>query len=468
MRLLVSLVILAGCATPPPAAPAPVAATPPPAAAPAPVKANASLDGYWTGVLGGQLHLALQVTGDTAILDSIDQGAKLPIDKWVFDGSALHFEIAAVHGAFDGKLAGDTIAGTWSQGHAQPLEFKRGTPPPAGSEPAAHPPAPLDAPIDVTVPKLPTVFHADGRTHLVYELHIDNFAMLPIALQRIDVMAGVRSLATFDHAALADMTADKHVEIRGGGHAVVFMWVSFDGPPPAKIDHVIVTKLGDHELTTNTPTLAIAATQPRVVSPPLKGANWLAANGPANTSSHRRALIPVGGHARIAQRFAIDWVQVGDDHNTFTGDASNNASYHAYGQQALAIAAGTVVEVRDGIIENVPQKPPAVPITLDTVAGNHVVLDLGGGVFAMYAHFQPGSIKVKVGDKVKVGQVLALVGNSGNSTEPHLHFQITDAGNPLGSEGIPYAFPKFSAHKLGEPPQARTNSLPTENELVDF
>ena len=62
----------------------------------------------------------------------------------------------------------------------------------------------------------------------------------------------------------------------------------------------------------------------------------------------------------------------------------------------------------------------------------------------MYAHFQPGSIKVKVGDKVKLGQVIALVGNTGNSTEPHLHFQIMDAGSPLAAEGIPYAFSKFT------------------------
>ena len=174
---------------------------------PAPAPAPAStLDGYWTGTLGGRLRLALTVHGATAILDSIDQGAKLPIDKLTFDGTNVHFEIAAVHGTFEGKLAGETIDGTWSQGQPMPLTLTRGTPPTAGNEPKPHPPAPLDAPIDVWVPKLPTALHADGRTHLVYELHIDNYAPTPVSLERLDVMAGPRTLATFDHAALAEMT----------------------------------------------------------------------------------------------------------------------------------------------------------------------------------------------------------------------------------------------------------------------
>ncbi len=473
MRASLVLLAVLGCqATPPPAAPTAVAASPTTFVAPP----TATLDGYWTGVLGGQLHLALRVKGTDAVLDSIDQGAKLPIDTLALKGAAVHFEIARVHGSYDGTLAGDKIDGTWTQmGRPQPLAFVRGTPPAPGDEPKPHPPAPLDAPIDITVPKPPIVLHADGRTHLVYELHIANYTATPVEIKSIDVLAGLRSLATFEGNVLAGMievpgaTSDSGPAAIAGGHqAVVFMWVSFDGAPPPKLDHAIVTKLGDHELTTNAPTLAIAATQPRVIAPPLKGANWRAGNGPANTSAHRRALLPTGGRARIAQRFAIDWVQIGDDGHTFTGDPASNTSYHAYGQQALAVAAGTVVEIKDGIAENVPQKSPAVPITLDTVGGNHVVLDLGNGTFALYAHFQPGSLKVKVGDKVKAGQLLGLVGNSGNSTEPHLHFQLMDAGSPLGAEGIPYAFPKFSAHKEGEPARARTNEMPTETEIVSF
>ena len=117
-------------------------------------------------------------------------------------------------------------------------------------------------------------------------------------------------------------------------------------------------------------------------------------------------------------------------------------------------------------------------MTLETVAGNHVNLDLGGGVFAMYAHLQPGSIRVKVGDRVSRGQVLGLVGNSGNSTEPHLHFQLMDRNSPLGSEGLPYKMEfQLTGRASGEEsftinplptPQREKNDIPLENEIVDF
>jgi murein DD-endopeptidase MepM/ murein hydrolase activator NlpD len=104
------------------------------------------------------------------------------------------------------------------------------------------------------------------------------------------------------------------------------------------------------------------------------------------------------------------------------------------------VADATVAAIKDGIPENVPGPTSrAVPITSETIDGNYVVLDLGEGRFAFYAHLQPGSLRVKAGDRVTTGQVLGLVGNSGNSTEPHLHFHVSNGVSPLGSEGLPYA-----------------------------
>ena len=178
--------------------------------------------------------------------------------------------------------------------------------------------------------------------------------------------------------------------------------------------------------------------------------------GPANTATaarHRRSAQVFEGTPRIAQRYAIDWVRLGDNGQTYQGDRRKNRSYYSYGAEVLAVANGVVVEVKDGIPENTPPAdskdgtPPAVSlaveITMETVAGNHVNLDLGGGVYAMYAHLQPGSIRVKLGDKVTPGQVIGLLGNSGHAGEPHLHFQLMDRNSPLNSEGLPYYFPGF-------------------------
>jgi murein DD-endopeptidase MepM/ murein hydrolase activator NlpD len=82
-------------------------------------------------------------------------------------------------------------------------------------------------------------------------------------------------------------------------------------------------------------------------------------------------------------------------------------------------------------------------MTHETVAGNYVILDLGKGNFALYGHLQPKSTRVRVGQKVRRGQVLALLGNSGNSGSPHLHFGVTNGNSPLGAEGVPYVFDSF-------------------------
>jgi len=117
---------------------------------------------------------------------------------------------------------------------------------------------------------------------------------------------------------------------------------------------------------------------------------------------------------------------------------------------------------------------------LATVAGNHINLDLGGGVYAMYAHLQPGSLRVKLGQRVTRGQVLGLVGNTGNSSQPHLHFQLMDRNSPLASEGIPYSLEEYRInlrtsgdveHLGGRPlgtPEAHRGELPLELQLVDF
>ena len=93
--------------------------------------------------------------------------------------------------------------------------------------------------------------------------------------------------------------------------------------------------------------------------------------------------------------------------------------------------------------------------TIQMAAGNHVVVDIGEGRFAFYAHMQPGSVRVKVGDKVKTGQVLGLLGNSGNTDSPHLHFHVMDGPSPLVSNGLPFAF--NSLHRAGAPHRRATS-----------
>lgn len=317
--------------------------------------------------------------------------------------------------------------------------------------------AQLASPVELRIPKPPTVMHTGGRSVLVYELHVTNFSPATVKLTRIDVLAGPpeRVLLALQDSALArslgrpGVTAafSDRARLGGGLRAVAFLWVPVDGAVPRDVRHRVTMEAGEGD-SVRTRTADGGAmpvvTDVAVIGPPLRGGGWLAANGPNNESGHRRALIPIDGTPAIAQRFAIDYVQVDSAGRTFTGDRAVNANYHAQGEEALAVADGRVVATKDSIPENIPGPTSrAVPITLETVGGNHVILDIGGGRYAFYAHLQPGSLRVRVGDQVRRGQVVGLVGNSGNSTEPHLHFHLSDGTTPLGSEGIPYIHDAF-------------------------
>ena len=152
--------------------------------------------------------------------------------------------------------------------------------------------------------------------------------------------------------------------------------------------------------------------------------------------------MPINGRVWVGQRYAVDWEQLDAQGRIYNGSQEKLESYTIFGKPVLAVADAVVVSVTDGLPEETPGKYPA-NISLDDADGNNVILDLGELRYAMYAHMQPGSIKVHKGDKVKLGQVIGLVGNTGNSIAPHLHFQVMDRPSSLASNGLPYEIQEF-------------------------
>jgi murein DD-endopeptidase MepM/ murein hydrolase activator NlpD len=348
--------------------------------------------------------------------------------------------------------------------------------------------AQVNLPIDARALVPPWPAKAGGKLHLAYELQVTNFGQRDLKLMRLEVLAAERDnppLARYEGSELDSIilrpglpdAPDKRL-LGGGAQAILFLWVTVNAPSdvPYLLRHrftfVVSDDLGSGGETLKEIVLVGAEVKPNrgepvTIGPPLRGQGWLALNGPSNISLHRRALIPIAGRARIAQRFAIDWVKVGPDGRTFSGDRLKNESYHAYGAHVLAVADAVVASVKDGIPENVPGLTSrAVPMTLENIAGNHVILDIGKGRYVLYAHLQPNQIRVSQGQKVRRGQVIGLVGNSGNSTEPHLHLQVCDASSPLESEGLPFAFESFEV--LGGSIDKRSGEMPLQNELVRF
>jgi hypothetical protein len=447
-----------------------------------PVRAQApavGAEGTWRGTLIAgttSLRLVLRISKApdgllTGALDSLDQGSTIPVDSVTQSGDAVRVVMAAVGAVFAGTLNANRteLKGTFTQGGPLPLTFTRDTttaPTPATTAQAAPTITaamfPLGLPFDLNVPSPPMPFlGGDGKTYLVYELHITNLGGRDLLLKRLDVVSGAAAIAAYEDTALNGLlvqagvpsTTDRRT-IGAGRRAVAFLWLAFDAASdvPATLSHRVTVG----EINVNGGIVAVSPQKPIVIGAPLRGAGWMALNGPGPSSGHRRALIPTEGGARIAQRFAIDWLQIGPDGQRLTGDPKDNKSYRAYGADLLAVADATVVAIKDGVPENVPGPTSrAVAMTSETIGGNYVMLDLGGGMFAYYAHLQPGSLRVKAGDRVTRGQVLGLLGNSGNSTEPHLHFQVSQGASPLGSEGVPYAI-------------AGMTGLPLQNARVDF
>ena len=363
-------------------------------------------------------------------------------------------------------------------------------------------------PVDIASGPIPQPVMAKNRTYLVYELHVTNYLPLPTEFTRLEILAdGSTSLASYSGKTLEDMvipaerlsspkSPSQYVGSRiiGEGHtAIVFVDLALnpDVRLPQQLNHRFtfsVTPKGKptSERTLNGPAVSVSTVPTPVLHPPLHGSAWVAFNA-LGGKDHRRSLNAVDGKERIAQRFAIDWMRLGPDGRLFHASDKSNANFYGYGAEVLAVADARVSDVKDGLPENNGvTELSGRSITLDTPFGNYVMLDLGDGRFAAYAHLQPGSLKVKIGEHVKTGQVLALLGNSGNSDAPHLHFQLVDANSPLASEGIPFEFEIFtelgvvrddsdpqsnggvlledSEHK----PVVRTHEFPMNNAAVTF
>lgn len=331
----------------------------------------------------------------------------------------------------------------------------------------------------VVTPVEPGTFpflETDGQYHVAYDLIITNASNVPATLDKLDVVDAnqpTKVLASFSGTGLVDPTCpfgncNRLRELTsqpvtdtaiapGDSRAlyVDFTFASLAAAPKAVLHHIYGT--GRDTLTPQpgpldylTTPFSISDGQPRVISPPLKGTNWVAFNGCCEPGfPHRDALLPAGGKIGNSQIFAIDFKRANDQGAFYTGDKNQNSSYVDYGQPVYAVADGTVVGILDGVDANPPGIQPsqipaeAAKLKIQNADGNHVVLDLGGGVWAMYAHFQKGSLKVKLGDKVKKGQELALLGNTGNANASHLHFQLMDSPDFLTANPLPYVFDSF-------------------------
>ena len=181
---------------------------------------------------------------------------------------------------------------------------------------------------------------------------------------------------------------------------------------------------------------------------PLRGV-WYVGWGASFHTGHRWA---------IPEEFALDIAKVGESGLSHKGDGTRFDDYYAYGADVLAAAGGHVIGAANDQSEDASamQRPNETQEAhsarlqkeqgerlgkgLTRITGNYVMIDHGKNEYSLYAHLQPGSVRVYVGDEVKSGEVIGKLGSSGNSTEPHLHFHVCDKSDPLMCAGIPVSF----------------------------
>lgn len=325
---------------------------------------------------------------------------------------------------------------------------------------AASPdPKPPQVSIGFFFPPSPLV--QNGTPRLVYEMILSDYPPINYELDSIDVGAGSKKFS-YSGAELQSMmrflgekapTATTR-RIAGGQSVVVYFMLEFAkaGDVPDMLEHTLhfTSPDGVHHALAAQP-LTAGKQAAVVIAAPLKGDDWLAGDSVHNDpdAAHRRTILLEGGRPWLAQRYAIDWVRYRIEKGTATtwsGREDQNRSYFCYDNPIYSVAEGTVVDAMDGIPENVPHSGKyAVALTFINAGGNHVVVDIGGNRYVFYAHIRPGTLTVKVGDHVKTGQILGHVGNTGSSTEPHLHMHIVDHPSFLAGHGVPYEFASFSS-----------------------
>jgi hypothetical protein len=301
------------------------------------------------------------------------------------------------------------------------------------------------------------VLGGDGRMHLAYEIRIANQTDLEVTLESVQAVANGRAIGRRLDAA----TLPQVLRLDGGGAGttfgsgdggMLFMDVTYPAKrkPPPKLRHAIALSfhpVGDPSSPTTLSftgvTTAVGAEPAVEVAPPLRGERWLVGNGCCEKiTPHRGATLAINGTIDVPERFAIDFVQLTPANALVEGPYGDLASWPFFGDRIRSVAPGKVVKVQDGLPEQVPGALPA-DATVQTAGGNYIVVKIGDGRFAFYAHLQPGSPRVKKGDRVRTGQVLGLLGNTGNSDGPHLHFHIMDSPSPLQSNGLPFTFTQY-------------------------
>jgi hypothetical protein len=327
-----------------------------------------------------------------------------------------------------------------------------------------------------------------------------NFSSAEVSVEKVEVLGADTVLQSLDAAAIAGQLQaagrrESAGRLAGSAQGLLFLHLTLAAGAaiPTHFSHRVTVHAnaappGRQEITETGGEVTVDRQPVVSINPPLHGEGYVSADSCCDAVRHTRAALPVNGRVWLAQRYAVDWEELDAQGRIYAGPREKLESYTIFGKPVVAVADAIVASVTDGLAEQTPGKYPT-NISLDEADGNSVILDLGEQHYAMYGHMQPGTIQVRVGQRVGAGQLLGLVGNSGNSVAPHLHFQVNDKASPLASNGLPYEITDFQitgkspgtkafdeAEEKGTPlavapvmpPQQVKGALPLDQLIISF
>ncbi len=302
-----------------------------------------------------------------------------------------------------------------------------------------------------TLREQPTLTRLDNLAVIFFELLLDPVAYTALEVAQVNLTANATEIIQQQYfrnnldqrkVPVYDLHPAGNLQ-QSGSDALALLFAVPLAPriPFATVQLTVELTFADQRVYTLTQ--QINATQrPLVIGAPLRGGGWYCTGNSIHHHHQRVMYMTETGETIVPQRFALDLVQ----YQTMVKlpnnmrDGIQNKDLRTFGQAVLAVKDAHVVDLQQDLPDKRPFENPD-STNLQAAVGNYLILATTTGHFVLYAHLMRNSICVNKGDWVQKGAVIAAIGNSGNSTQPHLHLQVSETAAPiLESNGLPFVF----------------------------
>jgi hypothetical protein len=349
--------------------------------------------------------------------------------------------------------------------------------------------------LDVGISFGPAIIKIEGKFTAYYELHVKNVSQDTLNVSKIEVQNLDDSTSVFSinkdnlekrFSGTSDHTNGSECMLSPETAKVIYLeFPTQSDKSSIQLNHQIEYEIIRSDKSRSTAIhhfrCSVSIKPFLKLGRPLRQGPWTAVYNPSWQRGHRRVYYTVNGVARIPGRFAIDFIKMDSQSRYAKGDENIIENWHGYGDDVLAVSDGVVASMRDSFPESatLSEHPQ---YSAEKASGNYISLEIEDNKFVFYEHLKPGSIKVKPGEKVKRGDIIASLGFTGQTTGPHLHFHVADKDSLLGAEGLPFVFDNFTLLGRysdfenfgkrpwlpGDGPSDMDNEIPPPNSVIKF